>query len=134
MTAEENKELVKRFAKAWENGDLDKMDDILAEDFVFRTAPPGVRPDREGYKEFVGKHLSAFPDFSVALEDVLAEGDRVAHRVTWTGTHKGEYMGSAPTGKPVAMTVISIVRIEDGRIAEQWAEADVLAVMRGAGA
>ena len=134
MALEENKGLVNRFAKAWEKGDMDEMDRIIADDFVFHGAPPGVKPDREGYKEFVGKHLAAFPDFSVTIEDILAEGDRVAHRVTWTGTHKGEYMGIAPTGKPVTVTVVSIVRIEDGRIAAQWAQADVLAVMRRADA
>ena len=133
MSAEENKALVNRFAEAWEKGDLDELDELLAGGFVFHARPPGVTPDREGYKEFVSKHLAAFPDFRVTVEDILAEGDRVAHRVTWTGTHRGEYMGIAPTGKPVTVTVVSIVRIEDGRIAEQWAEADVLAVMHQTG-
>jgi steroid delta-isomerase-like uncharacterized protein len=134
MSMEKNKELINRFAKAWEKEDMDEVDRILADDFVFHGAPPGVKPDREGYKEFVRKHVAAFPDFRVTVEDILAEGDRVAHRVEWTGTHRGEYMGSQPTGKPVTVTAISIVRIEDGKIAEQWAQADIMAALHRAGA
>ena len=89
-----------------------------------------MTPDREGYKQFVTMHHTGFPDFDVKVEDVVAEGDKVARRVTWTGTHKGEYMGIAPTGKKITLTVITIERIEGGKIAEQWGEADMLGLMQ----
>jgi steroid delta-isomerase-like uncharacterized protein len=128
-STEENKALADRFAKAWVKGDLAAMDELLAADFVNHAAVPGVTPDREGYKQFVTMHHTGFPDFDVNVEDVVAEGDKVARRVSWTGTHKGSYMGIAPTGKQVKVTVITIERIEGGKIAEQWGEADMLGLM-----
>jgi len=76
---------------------------------------------------------TAFPDFQVTVEDVVAEGDKVARRVTLSGTHKGEYMGIPPTGKQMTMGVITIERIEGGKIAEQWGEADMLGLMQQLG-
>ena len=128
-STEENKALTDRFAKAWIKGDLAAMDELLAANFVNHAAVPGVTPDREGYKQFVTMHHTGFPDFDVKVEDVVAEGDKVARRVTWTGTHKGEYMGIAPTGKKITLTVITIERIEGGKIAEQWGEANMLGLM-----
>jgi predicted ester cyclase len=98
-STEENKALTDRFAEAWIEGDLAAMDELLAPNFVNHAAVPGVTPDREGYKKFATMHHTGFPDFDVKVEDVVAEGDKVARRVTWTGTHKGNYMGIAPTGK-----------------------------------
>jgi predicted ester cyclase len=109
------------------------MDELLAPNFVNHAAVPGVTPDREGYKKFATMHHTGFPDFDVKVEDVVAEGDKVARRVTWTGTHKGNYMGIAPTGKQVKVTVITIERIEGGKIAEQWGEADILGLMQQLG-
>ena len=93
------------------------MDELLASDFIFHAAPPGVAPDREGYKQFVKAHHTGFLDFRVTAEDVVAEGDKVARRVIGSGTHKGEYMGIAPTDKQVRVMVRTIERIKDGKIA-----------------
>jgi steroid delta-isomerase-like uncharacterized protein len=132
-STEENKALTDRFAEAWIEGDLAAMDELLAPNFVNHAAVPGVTPDREGYKKFATMHHTGFPDFDVKVEDVVAEGDKVARRVTWTGTHKGNYMGIAPTGKQVKVTVITIERIEGGKIAEQWGEADMLGLIQQLG-
>ena len=134
MSVQANKSLCDRFAEAWTKGDLAAMDELVAEDFVLHGAPPGMAPGREGYKQFVKKHHTGFPDFHVTVDDVVVEGDKVARRVTWGGTHQGEYMGIAPTGKQASVTVITIERIEDGKIAEQWGAADLLGLMRQLGA
>ena len=134
MSVQETKALGDRFAKAWAKGDLAAMDEILAPDFVAHGLPPDVAPGRVGYKQFMRAHHAGFSDFRVTVEDVVAEGDRIARRVTWSGTHTGPYMGIEPTGKQAAMVVISIERIEAGRIAEQWAVGDVSGLMRQLGA
>ena len=133
MSVEENKALTDRFAGAWATGDMAVLDEVLAPNFVFHAPPPGVGSDREGYKQFVSMNHAAFPDFQVTVEGVVAEGDRVARRVTLSGTHKGEYMGIPPTGKQMTMGVITIERIEGGKIAEQWGEADMLGLMQQLG-
>ena len=77
--------------------------------------------------------LRAFPDLHVAVEDVIAEGDKVVCRNTVTGTHQGEYMGRPPTGKSIAYNEIFIIRFVNGRVAETWGVVDVLSQMRQLG-
>ena len=77
--------------------------------------------------------LAAFPDFSVTIEDAIAEGDRVAVRVTVRGTHQGALMGIPPTGKQIAIKAISMWRVTDGRIVERWESADTLGLMQQLG-
>ena len=79
-------------------------------------------------------HHTALGDFRVTVENIVAEGDKVALHLTWGGTHKGEFAGIAPTGKQATMTVINIYRVEGGKIAEQWAVADMLGLMQQLGA
>ncbi|GAH49735.1 unnamed protein product, partial [marine sediment metagenome] len=100
-------------------------------DFVWNYAPPGVAPGREGYKQENVINLRAcFADIHCTVEDMVAEDDKVAVRWTWRGTHTGEYMGIAPTGKQVTMTGISILRIVGGKIVEEWDESDNLGFMQ----
>jgi steroid delta-isomerase-like uncharacterized protein len=77
--------------------------------------------------------LRAFPDLHVAVEDVIAEGDKVVCRNTVTGTHQGEYMGRPPTGKSITYNEIFIIRFVNGRVAETWGVVDVLSQMRQLG-
>lgn len=76
---------------------------------------------------------AAFPDFNLTVDDMVAEGDKVVARITWRGTHKDEYMGIAPTDKQVTMEIISIYRVEGGKLAEQWAKSDTLNMMQQLG-
>jgi steroid delta-isomerase-like uncharacterized protein len=133
MTVEENKALDRRMVEAWDKGNMAVMDELLAPNFVHHSAPPGVTPDREGFKQFASMLHTAFPDFRFTVEDVVAEGDKVATRATCRGTHKGEYMGIAPTGKQVTWTLIFIRRFKGGKIAEQWTESDSLGTMQQLG-
>lgn len=134
MPVDENKALVRRSSEElWSKGNVAVIDELFATNYVLHAPPPGVTPDREGYKQFVRMHHVVFPDFRNTVEDVIAEGDKVALRWTWSGTHKGEYMGIASTGKQVTVAGISILRIEGGKIVEEWDEVDMLGLMQQLG-
>lgn len=134
ISTEENKAIIRRWNKEiWSKGKLAAIDEILATDFVFNYPPPGVEPDREVYKQIVKSYFVGFPDFKSTIEDMVAEGDKVAVRWTGRGTHKGEFMGIAPTGKKVTVTGISIIRIVGGKIVEEWTEMDNLGAMQQLG-
>lgn len=135
MSTEENKALARRFVEeAWSKGNLAVIDELLAANFVLHAAPlPGVSPDREGYKQWVSMTSAAYADGQTTVEDLIAEGDKVVARWSWRGTHKGEIWGIAPTGKQVTITGISIDRIVDGKIVEEWIEMDMLGMMQQLG-
>lgn len=126
-TAEDLVEPFERFIEeVWNEKQPAKVDDIFAEDYVNHGAQP---PNREGLKNRLDRMLAAFPDIHVAVDDVLVEGDKLGVRLTVTGTHEGPFMGVAPTGEKVAFRVCSILRVEDGRIVEQWDSADLFTAM-----
>ena len=134
MSVEENKAIARRWGEeVWGKGSLAAIDELFATDFVFNYPPPGVAPDREAYKQTVTMYHVALPDIQYTVEDMVAEGDKVAVRWTGRGTQKGEFMGIAPTGKPVTITGISILRIAGGKIVEEWTEEDILGVLQQLG-
>jgi steroid delta-isomerase-like uncharacterized protein len=131
LSAEANKQLVQRLhAELLESRDVDVVDRFFADDFVSHNIPPGLPPGAEGVKRFFAMFRDAFPDVSVTVDELVAEGDRVAVATTLTGTHQGELMGFAPTGRPVSVTGIDVVRIADGRIAEHRGLTDIVGLMR----
>ncbi len=130
MSLEENKAIELRFFEEVVNkGNLAVIDEIVATNFVQPDAAPGITPDREGMKQFFAMAHSAFPDFHSTLEDMFAEGDKVVQRFTVRGTHKGEWMGIAPTGKQITIPGIAIHRITGGKIVEGWTSMDMLGAM-----
>ena len=132
MTALENKALVRRYAEeAFGKGNIAVSDELLAAEYVHHV--PGVAPDREGRKQLANMLHTAFPDTRLTIEDMIAEGNEVAVRWTCTGTHTGEYMGIAPTGRQVTWTGSSIHRIEAGKIVESWDEVDNLGMLQQLG-
>ena len=134
MSVEENKAIELRFFEEVVNkGNLAVIDELVAANFVDHSAPPGVAPDREGYKQFFTMAHTAFPDFHSTLEDMFAEGDKVVQRFTARGTQQGEFMGIAPTGKQVTVTGIAIHRITDSKIVENWLSMDMLGMMQQLG-
>ena len=134
MSIEENKAIARRWMEeVWGKGSLAAVDELCAPDFVWHWAPPGVASDREGYKQNVTMSFAPFADIRSTIEDMVAEGDKVVVRWTWRGTHKGEFMGIAPTGKQVTLTGISIIRIAGGKIVEEWGEMDMLGWMQQLG-
>jgi steroid delta-isomerase-like uncharacterized protein len=134
MSAEENKALVRRFVdEVQSRGNVDAVDEFCSPEFVNHSAPPGLPPDREGVKIVTAMFRAAFPDSYFTVEDMMAEGDKVATRKTFQGTHQGEFMGIPPTGRQVSMGLIDIVRISDERVVEHWSMGDNLGMMQQLG-
>lgn len=134
MSVEENKAIARRWnEEIWSKGSLATIDELFATDYVCHY-PGDPTPDRESYKQWVAMSFAAFADVHCTIEDMVAEGDKVALRWTWRVTHsKGEYMGIAPTGKQMTITGIFILRIEGGKIVEEWGNSDDLGMMQQLG-
>ncbi len=136
MSAEENKAIVRRFYEEVVNkSNLRLAEELIASNYIEHSAPPGLAPGLEGFKQFLTMIGTAFPDIHVTVEDLIAERDRVAARLTIRGTHKGKLMGTIlATGKQATWTGIDIVRIAGGKIIERWSERDLLSLMQQLGA
>ena len=153
MSLEENKALIRRVHNEVINeGKLDVMDEIYSTDFVAHPSsqhgyealkqlitnyPPTAYnnlQNLETYKAVIVRLRTAFPDFQSTVEDQIAEGDKVVTRATGRGTHKGEFLGIAPTHKQVVWRIINISRIDNGKIVENWRESDVLSLLQQLGA
>lgn len=131
MGIEENRNLAARWTEdIWNRGSIAAIDNICAPDFTFNYAFPGMSSDRDGYKQVVAAYRSAFPDMRLTNEIVIAEGDKIAIRWRGNSTHRGEFMGVAPTGKQVVMTGNTIARIEAGKIVEEYTEMDLFGLMQ----
>ena len=134
--SEENKALARRSWEVVTEGSLDTLEDALAEvyteDFVMHEPAEDI-VGIEGLTQFVSMIRSAIPDLRITIEDDMAEGDKVVTRWIGQGTHQGELMGVAPTGNQLTFTGITIHRIEDTKIVEEWSNWDALGVMRQIG-
>ena len=131
-----NKEIVRRLVNGvWADRNLAIVDELIAPDYVGHdpTQPEPIRGP-EGYRQFVGMYQAAFEDGMVTIDDEIAEGDLVVTRWTGRGTHTGELMGIAPTGKEVTVSGITISRLANGKIAEDWELMDALGMMIQLGA
>jgi steroid delta-isomerase-like uncharacterized protein len=135
MSAEESKAVMRRFWEVWEQGDIDRLDELLAPDYVNHTlAAPDLPPCPEGVKEIVSMFRSGMPDLRVVIEDMIAEGDRVATRYALEGTHGGDLFGVAPTGRHLSIRSMTVERLSGGKIVEHWRVTDELDMMRQLGA
>lgn len=135
MAIDGNKTIAQRFLQdAFEGGNLDLLDQLLAPSYVDHDAPPGLPPGPAGIRILFTTFRGAFPDLRFKIHDVVAEGDRVVTRYTFTGTQKGELMGIPPTGKAVEMPGISMYRVAEGRLQEAWVQYDMLGMLRQLGA
>jgi steroid delta-isomerase-like uncharacterized protein len=136
MSTEQNKALIGRFVEEiFNRGNLSMVDEVFASDFVdHEQLPPGIPNNREGVYVLTGMLRSAFPDFKATIDDIVAESDKVVIRMTWSGTHKGEFMGIPATGKRVSFGVIDIMRIAGGKLVEHWGQTDTMGMMQQLGA
>jgi steroid delta-isomerase-like uncharacterized protein len=133
--SEENKSLVRRsFEEVFNQGNLDAIEEIFAPDYVLHdpTSPEEIR-GTEGMRQYVSMYRTAFPDLQQTIEDQIAEGEKVATRLTGRGTHQGDLMGIPPTGNRVEAPGIVINRISGGKIAESWANYDAMGMMQQLG-
>ena len=135
MSAEENKAVLRRWIEAYNERDLETEAAVLAPDYVAHVpAAPGPLEGLEAWRQFSGSFAEAFPDIRLAVEDIFSEGDMVAARVDFRGTHRGEFQGIPPTSKEVAFTSIEVNRLRNGKVEEHWVELDLLGLMQQLGA
>lgn len=134
MSPEQNKALVRRiFLEAMNENRPELYDELIDQDYVNHDMP-APRPGIEGFKIVTQMFKAAFADFQVILAEELAEGDRVATRGYFTGTHAGEFMGVPATGKAIKVAFIDIWRIENGKAKENWVQMDMVGLMQQIGA
>ena len=134
MSIETNKALVQGIEEALTQHNLDVLDGIFHADYVELEPPPGMGPGLAGLKAWLAMYFAAFPDVRWTVEEQIAEGDKVASRSTWRGTHKGAFLGIPPTGKDVTVAAWTIDRIRDGKIAESRLIMDVMGLLQQLGA
>ena len=132
--SERNKAVIRRFVEEVQNNkDFTVYDELNAEDFVNLSSPPGIPPDREGGKMYLSGFLSAFPDAHFTIDDMIAEGDRVATKKTFTGTQTAA-LGEIPaTGNRVTLQYDDIMRLRDGKIVEHWLAMDQMSFLQQLG-
>ncbi|NLO26717.1 MAG: ester cyclase [Actinobacteria bacterium] len=133
MIAANKAAVLRAGGEVWSKGDLDVVDELCTPDYVCHFVVGLEWRGREGIREQVRSHRTSFPDWHEQVDDIVAEGDRVAIRFTSTGTHLGEFSGIPPTGKKASIREIAIHRMVDGMIAEQWGMPDQLGLMQQLG-
>ena len=133
MSTGTNKVLVRRFyEEGFNQRNLALVDELCTSDHLFHNTPATLH-GREEFKQLLSVYLIAFPDARFTVEDEIAEGERVASRYTFYGTHQGELMGIPPTGKQVTVTGMIINRIVNGKSEEGWLNFDALGMMQQLG-
>lgn len=135
MATAGNETVVGRYLEEIINrGDLAAADELLTPTFTIDHAGvPEVLRGRDAFKGFIAAFRSAFPDVHGTVEDVVAAGDKVAVRLAWRGTHRGEFQGIAPTGKSFTVRGSAIYHLTGNRIAAAWAEFDNLSLLQQLG-
>jgi len=128
-SSKQSAELMRRItAEIWDNGRVDLIDELLAEDLINHFEVPGIDgTGREQYRAQVEMTRSAFPDFRNPLDYVVAEGDLAVSYGRMVGTNTGEMMGMPPTGKTIDLPVFGMLRFSDGRAIERWGSWDTMA-------
>ena len=127
MAIEENKKIIRRYYdELWNNWDLAVADELIASDIAFRGSLSVVVQGLGAFKGYVNIVRAAFPDFHNTIEELIAEGDKVVARLTYTGTHRGELFGIRPAGKRVAYAGVAIFLLQDGKIRNGWVLGDTM--------
>jgi predicted ester cyclase len=134
MSTEESKALIRRlFEEGINQNKPGVFDELIAPDFVIYDPPPGIPPDREGFRQLIETFRNSFPDLHLTFEAEFADGDYVIHRGYGTGTHTGEFQGIPPTGKQIKVNFIHIWRVANGKAVENWVQMDMLGLMQQLG-
>jgi steroid delta-isomerase-like uncharacterized protein len=135
MSIEENKTLLRQFIEeVFHKRNLEMVERFMAVNIIDHDPLPVEATGSEGQKQFFALFLHAFPDFHVTVNDLIAEGDKVVAHQTFQGTHQGDFLGLAPTGKQFSITGIDIIRVDEGKIVEHWSMVDNLGMMQQLGA
>ncbi len=134
MSAESNKELVRRFYEEIDKGNIGVLDELVAENYLDHNPPPfpGLAPGREGLKQAFRMFQQATPGHH-QIEEQIAAGDRVVTRLTSVGKHEGDLPGAPRTGNDLKMTSITIHRVANGKLVEKWSEKDMMPFLQQIG-
>lgn len=131
MTLLSNKAIVARFNKELlEEGNIEVLKEIVADDFIHHTADHTVPDHAEGLKQFIGLLHTGFSDIYIDIQEQISENDLVATCKTIWATHTGEIMGHPPTGKQVVFTVMDFVRLREGKYLEHWAQNNIMEIIQ----
>jgi len=114
-------------------GNFAVFEQLFADDFLDHTPQPGRTPDKDGARQLYKTLRTAFPDFHADIPRQLADGDRVTTYKTYRGTHRGEFLGVAPTGRKVQFETVDVMRVQDGKITEHWGVANLFSLMQQLG-
>jgi steroid delta-isomerase-like uncharacterized protein len=126
--------VVRYYDEIWNQGRLDVCDELIAPDYVNHSAPlPDLLAGPEGLKQTVAAVRHAFPDVHYPIEDMVLGEDKAALRVTMRGTHRGEFLGVAPTGRTIEVQELQIEHLRDGQIVAHWHQIDDLGLQRQLG-
>ena len=133
--AESNKAIVRRFYEEIDKGNIDAMDELVAENYINHDPPPvpNLPPGRAGLKRVFELFWNATPGHHV-IEDQIADGDKVVTRLRGVGKHEKEIFGNPGTGNSLDVKAIAIHRIENGKLAEHWSAMDTAALLQQLGA
>ena len=128
--AEANKERQRLFVEVLQHqGQLDRVEEFVHPDIVDHSEPPGLPGGPAGVRAILGAIRQGFPDHDATVVWMIAEGELVATYKTFTGTHTGDFFGTAPTGRHATIRVMDFVRYEDGRVIEHWGLVDLAGLM-----
>lgn len=133
MSQQDNIAALETFGKAVSTGDFSLFKDVVAPNSVDHDPAPGQGPGPEGFVTFFSKMRTAFPDMQASVEHMVADDDNVSMAYTLSGTHQGEFMGAAPTGRPFKIRGMQISRFENGMMVERWGSSDELGLMQQLG-
>jgi steroid delta-isomerase-like uncharacterized protein len=134
MSTEQNKAVIRRiFDEAFNKGNLKVADELLTDNWVYHGSEGMDFKGRAGFTQFLTMYRTAFPDTNITVDDMIAEGDKVASVCTYTGTFKGAMMGIPPTGKQCTGKIIAVSRFVNGREAEVLEVTDMLSMFQQLG-
>jgi steroid delta-isomerase-like uncharacterized protein len=135
QTLQTNKDVARRLAdEVFSNGNMRTFDEIFDDAYVNHTMPvPGMPGTKDGFKQLVLATRAAFPDVRVDVKHIVAEEDFVVFHDVVHATHRAVFLGIAPTGRRIAVSVMDFYRFEGGRIVEHWANFDQVGILRQLG-
>ena len=135
MSIKENKAIIRRWLEeGWTNGNLSVADELIDPDFIAHVAGGQAVPSGpDGVRQIVNAWRTGFPDGRMVIDDLIGVADKVVIRMTWRGTHQGDFYGIAPTNRQVSVTSIGIDRVVNGKIVEGWGEVDMLGMYQQLG-
>ena len=128
-----NVEALNQVYEVFSKGNLDEFDAFVTDDFVEHEDLMGAPPTKEGVKQFIARWRAAFPDLTMRATHVVEQGDMIAARFETHGTHTGELLGIAPTGRSFSVSGYDLLRIKDGRASEHWGTVDTMSMFQQLG-